>query len=111
MTPQQRFAAIYKLLSERTNNQVHDYRRLIEATRLAREGMESKQIESVLIMAKQLRNALELIILDDQDSGQEETEVVIEWMPSRTSDEGEHMPEGLYLWFVDCPEEGVSGPL
>jgi len=67
---------------------------------------------SVTLTAKQLREALEYANPDGpEDEDQQETEVVIEWMPNRTATDGTHMPKGYYRYYVDCPEEGVIGPL
>nr|BDD46282.1 hypothetical protein 3 [Gammaproteobacteria bacterium] len=65
----------------------------------------------VNLTAKQLREALEYANPDGADADEEETEIVIEWMPARTSVEGEHMAAGYYLWYAEYPEEGVIGPL
>lgn len=67
---------------------------------------------NITLTAKQLREALEYANPNGpEDEETEGTEVVIEWMPERISSDGDLMPAGLYLWYVDCPEEGVIGPL
>lgn len=74
--------------------------------------MTTTTIHSVTLTAAMLREALEYANPDyPDDKEQEETEVVIEWMPERTSVENEIMPAGYYLYYSDYPEEGVIGPL
>ena len=61
----------------------------------------------IRINERQLRSALEYVMLSDDDTH----EVAIEWMPDRTSYDGEKMPAGLYLYEPEYQEDGVIGPL
>lgn len=64
--------------------------------------------DSLTLNATQLKQALDCAAPDwDTDPDQRETEVTLQWMPERTSVEGEPMAAGLYLWWTDYPEEGV----
>jgi len=57
----------------------------------------------------QLREALQFMDAREDDS--HETELVLATLPMRTSVDGEPMPDGLYVWLTDYPEEGCIGPL
>lgn len=61
----------------------------------------------ITLTAAQLKEALELVAPDfDTDEDQREQEVSIQHLPARMSTDGEPMPEGLYCWLTEYPEEG-----
>ena len=72
---------------------------------------------SITLNAKQMREVLTFVNPSGSDVNDEtvafelETPVTIEYMPERTSNEGENMPAGLYAYLTEYPEEGVHGPL
>jgi hypothetical protein len=66
--------------------------------------------QEINLTAKQLAEAAYWANVDN-DPEHDETEVVIQWMPERTSTDGEKMQAGDYLYYEECPEEGVIGPL
>lgn len=66
----------------------------------------------VTLNAKQIRDLLNYVNPDGPEyEDQMETDVSIDWMESRTSEEGEPMSAGYYAWLTEYPEEGVYGPL
>lgn len=72
------------------------------------QGAEPKQ--RITLNALQLREAA-YWANPDLTEDEDETEVCIEWMPKRTSTDGEEMEAGDYLYYAELPEEGVIGPL
>lgn len=86
---------------------VSDYQAELSAIR---DREETARRDGITLNAKQLREAV-YWANPDNDPEQDETEVRIEWMPERTSADGERMAPGDYLYFIDCPEEGVLGPI
>lgn len=50
---------------------------------------------------------MQIQYLNDMMGGEYDSEgVTIDHREAHTSDEGEQMPEGLYAWFTEYPEEG-----
>lgn len=80
---------------------------ILEALR-ERDALSKKQ--GITLTASQLREAL-YWANPDNTPDEENTEVRIEWMPKRKSTDGEDLAAGDYLYYIDCPEEGVIGPL
>lgn len=66
--------------------------------------------EKITLSAKQLVEAAYWANVDN-DPDVDDEEVVIEYIPARKSIDGEDMQAGEYLYYVECPEEGVIGPL
>lgn len=64
----------------------------------------------ITLTAHQLREAAEFGS-PDGDPEQAETELTIQWMPERTSEDGEPLAAGFYAYYTEYPEEGVYGPL
>lgn len=65
---------------------------------------------SIVISHKQLLEAAHWAN-PDNDPSYSDSEVGIFYAGERVSEEGEPMAAGLWLYCVDCPEEGVIGPL
>lgn len=74
------------------------------------ETVKKSAPQGINLTAAQLREALYWANPDNTES-EEDTEVRIEWLPKLTSTDGEEMAAGDYLHYIDCPEEGVIGPL
>lgn len=81
-----------------------------QAARAAFEAWRAAEEKGITLNALELMEAA-YWANPDGDQDQEETEVHIGWLPERVSVEGEKMESGFYLYYIDCPEEGVIGPL
>ncbi len=83
---------------------------LLNAPQHPAQGPESMAVQGITLDALSLREAA-YWANPDKSQDEDKTEVRIEWMPDKTSTDGESMAAGYYLYYVDCPEEGVIGPL
>jgi len=92
------------------NEEMQLLTRLIEWQGRQSEGGEAAARAGITLDALSLREAA-YWANPDRTPDEDDTEVRIEWMPERTSTDGEHMPAGHYLYYVDYPEEGVIGPI
>ncbi len=81
-----------------------------QAARAAFEAWRAAEEKGITLNALELMEAA-YWANPDNVADYDETEVHIGWLPERVSTDGEKMKSGFYLYYIDCPEEGVIGPL
>ena len=86
--------------------------KIAELTDKVAELEKQKDSRSVVLSGHALREAADLANPDEGDQDQLEGEVEIMYLDGGvTMDDGSIREAGYYLLFVECPEEGVTGPL
>ncbi len=66
----------------------------------------------VVLSGAALKEAYEMVCPDGGANPEQlEDELVIEHRAAWVATDGEAMPAGYYAYFIECPEEGCTGPL
>lgn len=84
--------------------------RIADAGKKAAPAVQGEERQQITLSYKQLIEAAHWAN-PDNDPNYADDEVCIFYAGERMGDDGEIMPAGLWLYCVECPEEGVIGPL